>query len=120
MTYTEQLRREQFASLDRALEQYAALSDWLATEPVPDDMADPGDIDPVMKGEKPMKEYSRRITGVMNSGESFCFINGLSIEEMICGMLGRREYFPATISICITDLTEDTGVPEEDEEEEET
>ncbi len=51
MTYTEQLRREQFASLDRALEQYAALSDWLATEPVPDDMADPGDIDPVMKGE---------------------------------------------------------------------
>lgn len=46
MTYTEQLHREQLAGLDRALDQYAARCDWLATEPGPDDQADPWGIAP--------------------------------------------------------------------------
>lgn len=37
MTYSEQLRRDQIAGLDRALEQYAALCDRLATAPGPEE-----------------------------------------------------------------------------------
>ncbi len=59
-----------------------------------------------------MKEYSRRITGVMRSNSSYCYINDHAVEEMLAQMLGERDYFPATLSICITDLSEDTGAPE--------
>lgn len=37
MNYSEQLRRDQIAGLGRALEQYAARCDRLASEPEPEE-----------------------------------------------------------------------------------
>ncbi len=46
MIYGEMLFAAQCAQLVQAEEARAARCDWLATEPCPDDWADPWDIDP--------------------------------------------------------------------------
>lgn len=56
-----------------------------------------------------MKEYSRRITGIISTYGSFCEVNGKSIEKMISQAMGEDRNFAGTISICVTDLTEDSG-----------
>lgn len=56
-----------------------------------------------------MMEYTRRITGVI-SNHSLCpCIGGEMIDEIISEMIGSNCCFAGTVSIVITDLTEDTG-----------
>ncbi len=55
-----------------------------------------------------MKEYTRRITGVIDSRYGMLTINSKSIEDLFFETLGGERQFACTISIVITDLTEDT------------
>lgn len=56
-----------------------------------------------------MKEYTRRITGIIETYGRFCEVDGKSIEEMIAKAMGEGRKFAGTISLCVTDLTEDSG-----------
>lgn len=59
-----------------------------------------------------MKEYSRRITGVIDTRYGTLTIDDQDLKEMLSKALGEDRLFAGTLSICITDLSEDTGAPE--------
>lgn len=56
-----------------------------------------------------MKEYTRRITGVIVNYERYPDVNGKPIGDIVAEMIGKGRKFAGTVSIVITDLTEDTG-----------
>lgn len=59
-----------------------------------------------------MKEYSRRITGVISNYSSCPHVDGRRIDDIVAEMVGKNCNFAGTISIVITDLTEDSGADE--------
>lgn len=60
-----------------------------------------------------MKEYTRRITGVIHNYESYPDVDGKPIGDIVAEMIGKNRNFAGTISICVTDLTEDSGASTE-------
>ena len=56
-----------------------------------------------------MKEYTRRITGVIDTRYGMLTINSKNMEDLIFETLGGERQFAGTLSLVITDLTEDTG-----------
>lgn len=57
------------------------------------------------------KEYARTITGVVSTGSSYLDIDSKNLEMLIVSAVGENRTFAGTISIVITDLTEDSGAP---------
>lgn len=56
-----------------------------------------------------MMEYTRRITGVIENFDRYPEVSGKAVGDIVAEMIGKHRKFAGTISICITDLTEDTG-----------
>lgn len=65
-----------------------------------------------------MKEYSRRLTGVINNFSGYPYVGDKAISDIVAEMVGNNCNFAGVVSIVITDLTEDTGAdaPKEAEE----
>ncbi len=62
-----------------------------------------------------MKEYTRRITGVIDTRYNALTIDDHDIRDILHKMLGEERQFAGTISIVVTDLTADTGAAEPEE-----
>ena len=60
-----------------------------------------------------MKEYTRRLTGVISNYSSCPYVDGRRIDDIVAEMVGKNCNFAGTVSIVITDLTADTGAQQE-------